>query len=124
MASTADLAGLGMPVQQATILGYTPTTVVAAGTTAAAATIVGPDVGFIVCDTGTSLTGIKLNASTPIGRPIFVTNPDSDTAIIYPPTNGQINGGTATTGGQNVAQNKVAIYIRQTTTLWVSIING
>ena len=62
MASVEDLTGLGLPAPQARYLGYSPTTVVAAGTTAATATIMGPDVGFVVADTGTSLTGLKLHA--------------------------------------------------------------
>lgn len=124
MASVSDLVGLGLPPKLAQAIGYSPTTVVAAGTTAATATEIGPDVGFVVADTGSSLTGLKLNASYPLGRPLIITNPDSDTAIIYPPTSGTINGGTATTGGQNLAQNKTAIYIRQTDVKWVSVLTG
>ena len=124
MASTADLVGLGMPGPQATFLGYTPTAITAAGTSSTTATEIGKDVGFVVITTASSQTGVRLHASTPIGRPIFFSCPTSDSAVIFPPASGQINGGTATTGGLTLAQNKVALFIRQTTTLWLSILTA
>ncbi len=124
MASTSDLVGLGLPAPLATFLGYSPTTVVTAGTSATDATALGPDVGFVVLTTASSQTGAKLHASYPIGRPLIITNPTSTTGIIYPPTSGTINGGTATSGGQNLAVNKTAVYIRQTSTAWVSILTA
>jgi hypothetical protein len=124
MGKTSDLMGLGVPGPLASNIGYEAVTVVAAGTTAATATEIGLQASFVVADTGSSLTGLKLNSATPLFKPIIITNPDSDTAIIYPPTSGTINGGTATTGGQNLAQNKTAIYIRQTDVKWVSILTG
>ena len=124
MATTADLTGLAMPPPLATFLGYSPTTVVAAGTASTTATALGPDVGFVVLTTASSQTGVRLHASYPIGRPLFITNPTSDSAVIFPPSSGQINGGTATTGGLTLAQNKTAIFIRQTTGLWLSILTA
>jgi hypothetical protein len=124
MGKTSDLMGLGMPGPLAANLGYDDVTVVAAGTTAATATEIGLQASFVTVDTATSQTGVKLNASTPLFKPIIITSPDSDTAIVYPPTSGTINGGTATTGGQNLAQNKTAMYIRQTAVKWVSILTG
>ncbi len=124
MASTADLVGLGVSPQLATYLGYTPTTVVAAGTSSTTATALGSDVGFVVLTTASSQTGVRLHANYPIGRPLYITCPTSDSGVVFPPSSGTINGGTATTGGLTLAQNKTAIFIRQTTTAWLSILTA
>lgn len=124
-ALASDLVGLGVAGPLARYLGLSaPTTVVAAGTTAAGATAINPQLTFVIADTATSQTGLSLPADAPIGRPIWITNPDSDTAVIYPSSGASLNGGTVTTAGQNLAQNKTAIYIRQTTAKWLSILTA
>ena len=55
---------------------------------------------------------------------MIINSPDSDSAIIYPPTDGTINGGTATTGGLTLAQNKTAMFMRQTAVKWVAILTA
>ena len=124
MAKQTDLMGLGMPGALARYIGDEVTAVTAAGTAASTATEIGLQATFVVVTTASSQTGVKLNSATPLLRPITIVSPASDTAIVYPPTSGTINGGTATSGGQNVAQNKTAIYIRYSSTAWVSILTA
>jgi hypothetical protein len=63
MGKTSDLMGLGVPGPLASNIGYEAVTVVAAGTTAATATEIGLQASFVVADTGSSLTGLKLNSA-------------------------------------------------------------
>ena len=124
MASSSDLMGLGLPGPLATYLAYDNTAVTTTGTSSTDAVTLGAGVTFVTLTTASSQTGAKFNANTPLMRPIIITNPTSTTAVIYPSTSGQLNGGTATTGGQNLAQNKTAIYIRVSANVYVSILTG
>ena len=121
-ASTNDLMALGMPAELARRVGDTLATVVCAGTAASAATVA-PAASFLVLTTAASATGVVLPSHNAL-RTVVVTNPVATTAIIYPPVGAQLNGGTATTGGQNIAQNKTAIVYYQTPTLLVSILTA
>jgi len=124
MALTADLMGIGLPGPLARYLGYANLAVTTTGTSSTDAYALGPDVSFITLSTAGSQTGAVFHANTPLMRPIIVTNPTATTGIIYPSTGASLNGGTATTAGQNIAQNKTAIYIRVSSTVWVSILTA
>lgn len=123
MATTNDLTGLGMAPELANYLGHTPDSVTAAGTAATTATVLRKNPGFVVVTAAGSQDGVKFNDSWPIGRPVFVVNPSSTTANIYPPLGGNWNGGS-TDATITLAQNKVRLFIRQSTTLCYSILTA
>ena len=54
---------------------------------------------------------------------LLVVNPNSTTANIYPPTGGNFNGGS-TDAAITLAQNKVRIFIRYSTTLCYSVLTA
>lgn len=124
MAIASDLMGLGLPGPLARYLSFDNLAVTATGTSSTDAYALGATVSFVTLTTASSQTGVKFHADTPLMRPIFVTNPTSTTGIVYPSAGASLNGGTATTAGQNLAQNKTAIYIRVSSTVWVSILTA
>lgn len=121
-ASANDLMQLGMPFELAKRVGDVPATVVTAGTTAAAATVA-PAAGFITLTTAGSQTGIVLPSHN-AGRTCVITNPTATTGVVFPPVGATLNGGTATTGGQNLAQNKTMIVWYASPTVLVSILTA
>lgn len=130
MALASDLMNLGLPGPIANLIGDTPSTLVTTGTTAATAAAIRSN--FVVLTTAGSQTGALLPAASasggmPGGSPsdiITVTNPTATTGIVYPEVGGTLNGGTVTTGGQNLAQNKTAVFIRVAALTWVSILTA
>lgn len=99
MPLSVDLMGVGMPSEQAVLLGLSAlTSVAAAGTTQGTATALTQTQSAVT--TASSATGVILSSSAPLDVPYFVRNLASgtDTAIIYPPTSGTLNGGSANVG--------------------------
>ena len=96
MALSTDLMGVGMPIEQANLLGEGAlTAVTAAGTTSGTAT------AFTASQTAwtsaASATGAILPAQPALTRPYFVRNLAASTANlnVYPPSGGTINGAAA-----------------------------
>lgn len=123
MAKDTDLIGLGMAPALGALDGYQIGAVTAAGTSSTTATDLGTN-SLVAITTASSQTGVRLNASTPLGKPIVVNCLTSDSAVVFPPANGTINGGTATTGGLTVAQTKTAIFWRNDATKWFAILTA
>ncbi len=122
MSATTDLMAFGMPGPLAILEGLTKSTLVTTGTSATTAAAIRSN--LVVLTTAGSQTGAILPATASIGDFIYITNPTSTTGIIYPDSGGTLNGGTVTTGGQNLAQNKTAIYIKVASLTWVSILTA
>lgn len=122
MSATSDLMSFGMPGPLAILEGLTKSTLVTTGTTAAAAALMRSN--LVVLTTAASQTGALLPATASIGDFIYVSNPTATTGIVYPDSGGTLNGGTATTGGQNLAQNKSALFIKVASLTWVSILTA
>jgi hypothetical protein len=123
MANTLDLMlGAGMPAAQANALGLTKSSLTTTGTTAATAALIRSN--LVVLTTAGSQTGALLPSTASIGDFVIVTNPTATTGIVYPDSGATLNGGTATTGGQNLAQNKTAMYIKVAALTWVSILTA
>ncbi len=123
MTLASDLMGVGFSWPAANLEGYGPVvSVTAAGTTATDATLLKPDQDLISL-TGTGSDGVKLSSTTPLACPIFISC-ISGGGIVYPPTSGQLNGGTATTGGITVATAKSAIAVRFSTNAWFFLLSA
>jgi hypothetical protein len=123
MASKTDLVGLGVPPQLANRTGMEPESVTAAGTATGTATVMHPTVQFVALTTASSQDGVRFNDNWPLGTLVVVCNPAATTANIYPPTGGKWNGGT-TDATITLAQNKVRLFIRFSTTLCYSILTA
>jgi len=121
MSTVADLMGVGMPGAQANRLGNTPTTQAGAGTAAAGATLIQ---GHLTnATTASSQTAFIFNAAASLGAPFWFFNSSATTALVYPPSGGNFNGGT-TDASFSVAQNKLAVFIRISSTAWASILTA
>jgi len=115
-----DLMQLGMPDQAATRLGFQYAAVAATGSAASDAAVLLKS-QTMVSTTGAASTGLKLPSDAEIGQPIFIANLDANAKLIYPPTDGQINGDTATTGTVPLTARGSCIVWRIDTTNWASV---
>ncbi len=123
MTLAIDLMSAGTPALVAQLEGFGPlVSVTATGTTNADAKVLGQDQDMLSL-TGTGSDGIKLSSTTPLASPIFISC-ISGGAILYPTTSGQLNGGTATTGGITIAANKSAIAMRLSTNAWFVLLSA
>lgn len=111
-----------MAPQLSEILGYESTSKAGAGTTAPTATAITST--LTIATTAGGQTALKLPANAPLMVPFMVKNTSATTALVFPPTDGQINGGTATTGSVNVAQNATRVFWRLSSTQWASFITA
>jgi hypothetical protein len=116
---SADLmAGTGISSQAAEYIGASAlTTVTTAGTTQGTATLIPPSVTNVSLTTAGSQTGAILSSSVPLERSVMVRNSTSTSGVVYPPSGGSFNSGSAN-AGFTVAQNESIIITRKTTTLW------
>lgn len=123
MSSVQDLVGLGMPPDLARREGLTLGAITAAGSSSTTATALGGTTLANVTASG-GADGVILPSDAPLGRPYIVFNAGATTVNVFPPSLGTINGGTATTGSVTVAQNKVRIFWRYNSTIWISILTA
>lgn len=121
MSTVQDLMGLGMPGPLANRLGNTPTTIAGTGTAAVGAALV--QSGLTNATTSSGQTAFIFNSAASLGRPFFFFNSSATTALVYPPSGGNFNGGSAD-ASFSVAQNKLAIFIRISTNAWASILTA
>ncbi len=121
MSTVADLMGLGMPGPLANRLGNTPTTIAGVGTAAATAALI--QTGVTNATTAGGATAFIFNSAASLGRPFYFFNSSATTALVYPTTGGNFNGGT-TDAAFSVAQNKAAIFFRISSTAWASILTA
>ena len=94
MSTTADLMGLGMSPALAGRLGNTPQSVAGNGTTQTGATTLAGGAVFLATPAASNTAFVLSNAIS-TGRPVYFWNQSaSQTALIYPPSGGKINGGS------------------------------
>jgi hypothetical protein len=120
MALAKDLMQVGIPDQAAVRLGFQVATVAAAGSTAADATVLKASQTLVI-GSGTASQGYKMPADAELGVPYVIANTSNAAILIYPPTNGQINGDTATTGTVPLTARGTSILIRLDATNWCSV---
>ena len=127
MPTETDLTGLGMAPSLAAELGNQPNVVTCTGTSsqAGAATIYTKNSELSAADS--SHNGAILPAAAKVGSPFFLFTSSSTSAIVYPPVNHYLNGGTS--NSLTVAQNKGAICFKYKQTAagvgyWFSILTS
>ncbi len=121
MAIVKDLMGAGLPDQAAQRLGFTVADIAAAGSSASdATTILKVQTVCQVTPTGGS-QGVKLPSDAELMQPYIIANVSSTAALIYPPTSGQINGDTATSGTVPLTARGTTICYRTGVNTWIAI---
>ena len=124
MARDVDLMGLGTAAKLAALEGYgAVAAVTAAGTTTADATVIKKAQDFVSM-TATGSDGVRLPADAALMKPYIIYNSSGSTGLIYPPTLGTLNGGTATTGTLSLTTLKVAMFMRYSNTGWIFILTA
>jgi hypothetical protein len=110
MALSTDLMGLGVSPQLASKAGHGKLqTAAGVGTDQTAAKLITSSFVNLVPTTGQ--TAYIMPAKPTLAKEFLLISSaaGADTALIFPPTGGKINNGTATTGSFAIAQNKSAI---------------
>lgn len=120
MALAKDLMQVGIPDQAALRLGFQIASVAATGSSSSDAAVLLKS-QTLVTTTGSASTGLKLAADMELGVPIIIANLDGNAKLIYPPTGGQINGDTASTGTVPLTARGTCIVTRIDTTNWCSV---
>lgn len=121
MALVNNLIQLGMQAELAQRLGFTVASIAAAGSSATDATAIGKAATLVLVTPSGGSQGVKLPSDAELGVAYVIANVSSTAALIYPPTSGQINGDTATTGTVPLTARGTTICIRATATQWVAI---
>jgi len=116
MPSAKDLIGVGVPAAQATVLGLTVTAKTGVGTAQATGTPITSNLSVLT--TASGQTAFRLPSNGIGGGPYIVFNTTSDAALVFPPSGGNIQGGS-TDASFSVAQNKSAMFFKNTATNWV-----
>ena len=123
MSLAKDLMQLGIPDQAALRLGYQVGTITGGGTTSADANVMAASATLVTVTGGNTNSGIKLPAGAELGVPYVIPHLGANTILIYPPTGGQINGDTATTGTASLLTRSAAVCIRIDSVNW-AVISG
>jgi len=123
MSLAKDLMQVGIPDQAAVRLGFQIGTVTGGGTTSADANVIPAAATLVTVTGGAASSGIKLPASAELGVPYVLAHLGANTIFIYPPTGGQINGDTATTGTASLLSRSAAMCIRIDSVNW-AVISG
>jgi hypothetical protein len=116
MSSSGELIGLGMPPKLAGLVGNLPSAKTGVGTAQSGAAPI--TTNFTVLTTAGGTTAFLLPTVPAGSGPYIVANPSATTALIYPPSGGTIQGGSAD-AAFSVAQNKTAMFFKTSATAWV-----
>lgn len=121
MALAKDLMGVGVQAEAANRLGYTVASVEALGSSAADATAIGKNSTLVLVTVGGASRGVILPSDAELGVPYVIGNISGTAALIYPPTSGQINGDTASSGTVPLTARGTTMCIRVDAINWVAI---
>lgn len=122
MSLTSDLTGVGMAPQQAERLGLSSlTTIAGVGTAQSGAANI--NVNNVLATTTAGQTAFVLPESAELEVPYFVTNSTATAALVFPPSGGTINAGSAN-ASVSIAQNLARMFIRKSATRWVSFLTA
>lgn len=123
MALAKDLMQVGIPDQAAIRVGFQTGTITGGGALPADANVIPATATLVSVTGGTLNSGIKLPASAELGVPYVIAHLGANNILIYPPTGGQINGDTATTGTALLLSRSAAMCMRIDSVNW-AVISG
>ncbi len=122
MANANDLIGVGMAPEQAALLGWDPaTTIAGVGTAQVGAAAIKGD--FTLATTAVGQTAFVLPSNAPLGVEIIVVNTSATAALVFPPSGGAINA-AGSNASVSIAQNLARVFIRLSTTRWISFLTA
>lgn len=120
MALAVDLMGLGLPQEQSVRLGFSDlTTLAGVGTAQSGAAAI--RVNNTLATTAVGQTAFVLPSDAELEVPYLVTNSSATAALVFPPTGGTINAAAAN-ASVSIAQDLARIFVRKTSTRWVSFL--
>lgn len=124
MSLAVDLMGVGLPQEQATRLGFSAlTTLAGVGTAQSGGKAIPSSVNNVLATTAGGQTAFVLPSDAELEVPYMVTNSSSTTALVFPPSGGAINAASAD-ASVTVAQNLARLFIRKSSTRWVSFLTA
>lgn len=119
MSTAKDLMGVGLPAEQAGRLGFPGlSTVTAAGTTTADATVLLKE-QRVVEMTASGADGIRLPSTAELMVP-YIVYAKTGTGKVYPPSGAAFNADTADQS-QTIAVNLAAMFYRTGNLTWISL---
>lgn len=122
MALSVDLIGLGLPVELAVRLGSNDlTTLAGVGTAQVGAAAIRTD--NTLATTAGGATAFVLPSTASIDNPYMVTNSSATAALVFPPSGGSINAAGAD-ASVSIAQNLARVFIRKSSTRWISFLTA
>lgn len=119
-----DLMQVGISAEAAQRIGFVTASVTSAGSSASDATTLGKDATLVSVDTGGASQGVKLPSDAELGVEYVLGNISGTAALIYPPTSGQINGDTATSGTVPLNARGTTRCVRVSSTAWLAIVGA
>lgn len=112
MPSTLELMGLGVPAQQAGLLGFGADSGTLTATGSSSTDALQLTAGINIFGTVAASTGCTLPTNDQFNGIVAVINGGANALLVYPGTGKQVNNGTVSTGGYSVANGKTALFIR------------
>lgn len=119
MSLAADLTGIGMAPEQAVRLGYQNTAKAGVGTAQVGGTAITSN--LTTATTASGQTAFVLPARAELMVPYIVVNTTATAALIFPPSGGAINAASAD-ASVSIAQNLARVFMRVSTTRWISFL--
>jgi hypothetical protein len=129
MAIIPNLMGVGFSSAQAGAVGLTPSATVAGAGTAQktdSAAITASNLlalGLNIVTTAGGQTAVQIPSTMPVGGEMWINNTSATAALLFPPSGGTINGGSAD-ASFSVAQNKPVHVIRWTTVIFTACLSA
>ena len=120
MPLASGLAGLGVPVEAANRLGFSPNAAVTAAGSATGDATVLKKLQNNVTLTATGADGVRLPSDAELMDPYLIYNNSGSTGIVYPSTSGAINGGSSL----SLADNKTVVAYRISTNVWAALLTA
>lgn len=122
MSLAVDLMGVGLPQEQATRIGTSDlTTIAGVGTAQSGGAAIPKWTTNVLATTAGGATAFVLPSTAELEQWYMVTNSSSTTALVYPPSSGTINAAAAD-ASVSIAQNLARIFIRKSSTRWISFL--
>lgn len=122
-AQSNDLVGLGVPPALAARLGWDPKAITGVGTAQGGTSPVVFAGTVNRLTTAGGATACTIDSAFPVGQMAIVQTISATTGLLFPPTSGVINNGSAN-ASFSVAQNKTALIYRYDATNFVVILSA
>lgn len=122
MSLAVDLMGVGLQQEQAVRLGFSElTTLAGVGTAQVGGKAIPASVNNVLATTAGGQTAFVLPSDAELEVPYMVVNSTATAALIFPPSGGAINAASAD-ASVSIAVNLARLFIRKSSTRWVSFL--